>query len=198
MTTANENYRFNHDNRDVCLVDHLPHIFKNILDYRALSNASCVELEPLYRNVRTLLNDQFIDTASERAIGQWERYLKIVPNTSDTLEERRFRIQTRLNNIPPYTDRYLENRLNELCGSDNWRIYRDYDNYMLTVEISSSSAANTRTVADIVRAIVPANMNLVVQEYRSRYSELVNFSHEHLAKYTYDEIKYNAVFDQPK
>ena len=193
MATVNEHFTFTYDGRDVCLVEYLPHIFKNLLDYTALADSSGVELSPLYEKVKTMLEDQFITTASSDIVAKWESYLGITPSATNTLEERKFRILAKLNDTPPYTDKYLENRLTELCGKDNWRIYRDYDQYNLTVEVSMNSEANTETVAGIIRAIVPANLNLVVQEYRSRHSEVAQYTHAELAAYTHDDIKYDRV-----
>ena len=193
MATVNENFTFTYDNREVCLVEYLPHIFKDILDYRALANSAGIELSPLYEKVRTMLEDQFIATASPEIVAKWESYLGITPGANNTLDERKFRILARLSDTPPYTDKYLENRLTELCGKDNWRIFRDYANYGLTVEISMNSEANTDTVAKIVKALVPANLDLVVQEYRSRHSGVAKYTHAELATYTHDDIKYDRV-----
>ena len=99
-----------------------------------------------------------------------------------------------MNDSPPYTDKYLEKRLNELCGEGYWRVHRDYDVYRLIVEVSLDSVANTETVLTMVREIIPANMELDVRNYRSRHSELVVFTHDQLAAYTQDDIKYAEMF----
>jgi hypothetical protein len=140
------------------------------------------------------LNDQFISTASEEVIAKWEKYLDITPNGTDTLDERRFRIHVELNDTPPYTDKYLINKLDNLCGKGLWRWHRDYNEYTLVIEVSLESVANTESVINMVRNIIPANINLVVRNYRSRHSELGAFTHEELTTYTHDEIKYAEMF----
>lgn len=194
MATVNESFSFTYDEREINLIDSLPEIYKPIYDFRGMCNSSGRELSELYAKVHTILEDQFINTCSATVLAKWEKYLGLTPNATDTLDERRFRVLTRLNDVPPYTDRYLEKRLNELCGEGYWRVYRDYDIYMLTVEVSLDSEANTETVLNMVRDIIPANMELVVQNYRSRHSELTAFTHEQLAAYTQDEIKYAEMF----
>ena len=98
-----------------------------------------------------------------------------------------------MNDNPPYTDRYLVNKLTELCGStENFRIVRDYLNYKLTIEISLNSMANTETVAEIVRSIIPANLELTVKMLRARHYELEPYTHEYLGNYTQDQIKYRG------
>lgn len=190
---STDNTKFTHDEREICLFDHLPEIYQRIHDFRAMANVSCSEIKPLYDGLDLILNDIFIESASSEILARWERYLKITPNATDTLEERRFRILAKLNDSPPYTDAYLEKRLNELCGEDGYRILRDYDQYQIVIQLSAGSPSNTVSVANIVREIIPANMMLTVQEYRTRHSELEKYTHEQLAVYTHDDIKYRRI-----
>ena len=189
----NDKVRFTYDEREICLLNLLPEIYKPIYDFRAIANGSCEEVEPLYNGVKAILDNTFINTASDSILAKWEKHLGITPNATDTLDERRFRILAKLNDSPPYTDAYLEKRLDELCGKDCWRVLKDYDQYQLVVQISASSATNNATVADVVRKIIPANMTLVVQDFRTRHSELTGYTHEQLAAYTHDDIKYRRI-----
>lgn len=190
-TNNTANHSFVYDEREVNLLETLPEIYQAIYDYRGMCNASAIELSKLYGNVITILDDQFITTCSSSVLAKWERYLGITPKGTDTLDERRFRILSKLNDTPPYTDRYLEKRLNELCGKDRWKVTKDYSNYKLVVEISLDSESNTETVSNLVRSIIPANIELVVDNYRVRHSDISALTHARLAKYTYDEIKYH-------
>ena len=187
-------FKFTYDEREISLIDSLPQIYKPIYDFRGMCNSSGVELSKLYERLHNILEDQFVNTCSESVLAKWEKYLNVTPNGTDTLDERRFRVLTKLNDSPPYTDKYLEKRLNELCGEGQWRVHRDYDIYTLTVEVSLGSEANTETVLNMVRDIIPANIELVVRNYRSRHSELNTLTHEQLAAYTQDEIKYAEMF----
>ena len=183
-------YTFTHDERDVCLLESLPQLYHPIEDFQASCNVSGEEVEKLYSGVRDILNSAFVQTGDEFTLSKWERYLRIASNREDTLENRRFRILAKLNDLPPYTDTYLVDKLTELCGEDKFRIFRNYTNYELIVEISLASEANTDIVGDIVRSIVPANLDVTIRSYRSRHYELEPFTHESLANYTHDQIKY--------
>lgn len=189
MATA-KNVRFEYDGREISLIDRLPAIYHAISDYHAITNASATELFPLYNRLSKLLDDQFISTASEEVIARWEKYLKLTPKGTDTLEERRFRVQVAMNDMPPYTDDYLKNKLDSLCGKNLWRWHRDYDRAVLTIEVSLDSLANTESVVNMVRSIIPANLELQVRGYRSRHSELNIYTHADLSAFTHDEIKY--------
>lgn len=188
MATTNEKFKFDYDEREICLLDLLPVVYHPIYDFRALTDSSGVEISNLYSGVKQIIDDQFVNTASADALAKWEKYLKTTPNGTDTLDERRFRILTKLNDTPPYTDKYLVNKLNELCGEGYYRIYRDYKNYKLLIEISLHSMANTDTVMETIKAIIPANIDLEIRTFRSRHVQVAKLTHNQLAEHTHDWI----------
>lgn len=188
------NTTFEYDGREISPYELLPEILKPVKDFKALCNDYAVELEKLYKIVKETLDNQFVETASESTIQKFEKRFGIVPNGTDTLDERKFRVLARLSDSPPYTDKYLEARLDALCGKGLWRSHKDYTEYTLVIEVSLDSVANTETVINNVKNIIPANLNLVVRNYRSRHSELGAFTHDQLAAYTQDEIKYAEMF----
>lgn len=190
-----DTYKFEYDGREVSLIELLPEILKPIEDFKVICNECAVELKRLYENIKQTLDDQFVESASKSTISKYENRFGIIPNATDTLDERRFRVLSKLNDVPPYTDAYLENKLNELCGEDNWRIYKDYSSYSLLIELSLESLANTDTVTSLVKQIVPANLNLTVRPYRMRYNELSEYTHDYLSAYTSDQIKYKQIGD---
>lgn len=186
-------YTFEYDEREVCPHNSLPEMLKPIKDLKALCNQYGVELERLYSNISEMLNDQFISTASVDIISKWEERLQIVPKATDTLEERRFRVLTKINDKPPYTFKYVENKLAELCGRDNFRLILDPNLYSLSVQLSNDSISNTETIVKWLEQLIPANIIFTVDRYRSRHIELSEFTHAELAAYTQDEIKYAKV-----
>ena len=190
-----DNFEFVYEDREIALIDLLPLVYHPIQDFKSMTNTCGRELSELYSGVTYILESQFISDASPEILAKWEKYLGVTPNGTDTLEERRFRVLAKLNDSPPYTDKYLVNKLTELCGTDNFRITRDYSNYNLTIELSLDSLANTETVRKLVRDIIPANLVLTVKEYHARYNEVGQFTHEELTAYTYDEIAHAAMLD---
>lgn len=192
---SSNGFSFIYDEREITLLDSLPQIYHPIYDYQGITNASGRELSDLYNGVKNLVDDQFIATASASTLTRWEKYLDITPNGTDTLEERRFRVLSKLNDRPPYTDGYLINKLDELCGRDYYRIFREYKNYRLIIEISLDSVANTNTVMELVKSIIPANIELVVRTFRTRHYEVGKLTHTQLAEYTHDGIKLAEILD---
>lgn len=187
---SSDKVTFTYDGRDITPLDSLPQIYQPIYDFRTLANNYGLELKDLYGCLESVIDSQFINDAPEDVISKWEGYLKIVPNGTDSLDERRFRILARLNDTPPYTDRYLENKLDQLCGEGYWRLFKEYNDYTLVVEIAMDSIANTETMFALIRDMIPANLHLIVRQYHSRHYELSGYTYEQLGQYTHDGVKY--------
>ncbi len=197
MATVNDNNVVSFDVRDrkVDLVELLPQIYKPIYDFRTVANECATELEPLYNGVFKILDNQFIASCDGDTLAKWERYFNITPNGTDTIDERKFRVLAKLNDSPPYTDRYLVQRLTELCGTNGFILTRDYGNYNLLVEIALDSLANTETIKKIIGDIVPANLNVTVREYCARYTQLTQFTHDELSGYTHNDVKLGVMLE---
>lgn len=190
-----DDYIFEYDEREVNLSELLPQVYKQISDYRAMVNSSGRELHKLYEKLTESFNNQFISTSSLEAIRKWENRFGITPRGTDTLEERRFRVLAKLSDFPPYTEQYLVKRLNDLCGVGNWRMFTDYESYRLVVQITLESLANNETVLNVVREIVPANLEIDIQRFRVRYSELGVYTHSQMAAHTHEELKQPESFE---
>ena len=83
---------------------------------------------------RAQLN-QFILTADEETISVYEKMFSILANpTTETLQFRRERILNRMSLQPPFTMRWLQNKLDEIIGVGKWSAYVDYANRTLYIE----------------------------------------------------------------
>lgn len=185
---------FVYDGRTISPIKYLPELLQPIQDFQGLNDAYKAELKDLYEACAVLFDDQFITTASETILAKWENHLGILPNATDTLDERRFRILAKLNDTPPYTERYLKNKLVELCSDGEFELEIDIPNYTVRVGVTLNSMANTDTINAWLRELLPANLLLSVYQVLTRYYELVGFTHDDLAQYTHEQIKYREIF----
>ena len=102
------------------LINYLPYVVRDYAEFKGISEAEQPEFESAWGSSDDLLNNQFISTAGNLGLSRWEKILGITPKGTDTLEDRRFRILTRLNEELPYTLPQLRNILETLCGSGNY------------------------------------------------------------------------------
>lgn len=146
----------------VNILDHLPPVITDIREIQYLGVAENPELNALYRALDELMNNQFVDSSTEIGVKRWERILGLKPNSSATLEERKFQILNILNVKLPYTFRMLKNRLQSLYG-DAYTISLVSDTSTLHVGIPASESKSLQSTKDMLEVICPANVKLEIK-----------------------------------
>lgn len=171
------------------LIDYLPLYEREYREIQEIMQADEKELSEIWKLLEDLLNDQFVQTATDKGISRWESILGIEPRNIDTLDERRFKILVKLNEQLPYTLSTVKEQLNMLCGADGYQFILDSNNYTVTVNLELRNKNNYHTVYDYLRKAVPANMEIVMSLLYNTYSMLAQFTHHQLSKYTYAQLR---------
>ena len=102
--------------KQIDMMRKVPDVLKNVREIKALINTENDDLNSLSAALALYLNNTFVDSADEYGIGRWESILGILPKLTDTLDERQFRVLSRINEQLPFTLRSLEQQLSTLCG----------------------------------------------------------------------------------
>jgi hypothetical protein len=154
---------------DRLIINYLPIVLRSVVELKALLAAEQPELETLWNVQAKALDDQFVLTASVYGIGRWEKMLGIYPKDTDGLEMRRARVMTMLQLKLPYSRRWLEHWLDDLCGPGRYNlVIKDY-----TIEIDLGydqipEAEKLMTdIYTLLSAIKPANMLLDLNGMRN-------------------------------
>ena len=158
-----------------------------------IGDAENEKLEALTQEIENILDDQFIETATERGIARRESILGIVPYGDDTLETRRFRVAGKWLNRLPYTMRMLEERLNVMLGEGHYVIELHKEPYMLRVLIELVSKRQFDAAQEMLREVVPANLRLIVELRYNQHSSVSQFTHGQLSAYTHREIREDVI-----
>lgn len=141
------------------LLEYLPDIFHDVVDFVELTETGTQEVISAEQAVVTLFNDQFVTGASEQAIRRQEKLLGIQADpTTETLEFRRKRLINRYSTKPPFTKRYLQQRLDYLVGAGLTIVSVDPQSFILTVTTNIDNAALFKEVERTVKVTKPANM----------------------------------------
>ena len=98
------------------LIDYLPPVLQSVMEFAAITGAQQPEIEAAWDALNLVMDNQFIDTATEAGVTVWEKELNIVPLATDTLEERKQRIKTAWTYGAVYTYNWLVNWLKTSCG----------------------------------------------------------------------------------
>lgn len=170
------------------MLDYLPPFVQNFKEMVAIMNTEQPEFELAWKNAENTLDDQFVTTATINGIKRWEKIYNIVPKGTDTLDERRFVILSKMNEQPPYTMAALENVLTALCGEDGYTLFMNYNEYEMTVKLAVDNEKNFEAVVELLDKILPANIVRKVSLFNT-YDMLSEFTHEQLARFTHDELR---------
>lgn len=177
------------------LNEYLPSILLKTYEFPLLCDTEQREFDRLNTAVDEVLNAQFVSTAGERGIERYEQIFSIVPQDTDTLDERRFRVLAKINAQLPFSIRRLRQQLATLCGEDGYKLELDGVRYTLTVKVALTAKRNQQAVEELLANIVPANMVCTTSLLYNQHADLTRFTHAQLALLTHFEIREEVLPD---
>lgn len=175
------------------LINYLPYFMQVYREMAVIMETEQVEVDRLWTNVENILSDQFILEATENGVKRWESMLGVSPKDTDTLDERKFRILTKLNQELPYTLRKLEQALNNLCGNGMFSVEVSAEEYHVEIKLGLVNKNNYQEVVDVLKKMIPANMTQWVQIMYNNHNLLARFTHAEMTAYTHEQLR-NEVF----
>lgn len=140
------------------LIKHLPPHFSNINELNKLFEIEEELFHDADEKMNTVRNNNFIQTADIVGIEKFEELFGIVPEPTDTLEFRRFRVLNRISMKPPFTTPFLRSRLNDLLP--NYTLTFDYDNYIMYIESYMENSQYFNELNITISTIKPCNIVL--------------------------------------
>lgn len=178
--------------KDVDLVSYLPQYLRNYnQETVAALQAENPEFKLVWEALDQILQNEFVETANALGLSRWEKILGIFPNATDTLENRRFRIMTRMIKMRPFTVSRLKNILQNLCEEDGYSV--QVSGYVLTVRIGLTSRNNFNDIEALLQKISPANMVIDLSLAYNQHQSLIAMTHSQLAMMTHYEIRNEAM-----
>lgn len=153
------------------MINYLPKFLQDIIEYKAIMNSEDIEIEKIKEEINNSVNETSIEDATEIGIARYEKILRIKTNTSLSLEDRKFLIKNKLLNRAPFTINWLKNKLENLCGKDNYIIDINYEDLSLDIQIGYMFAEATEELRKDLRNIIPANVTINVNFW---YIENIN------------------------
>jgi len=173
--------------------DYWPEFLARVREFELLADIKDDELAVLRQAIDDVLNDQFIETATERGIARREAILGIVPYGDDTLETRRFRVAGRWLNRLPYTMRMLQERLDKLLGEGHYVIELHKEPYTLRVLIELTVKRQFDAAKEMLREVLPANLHLIVELRYNQHMTVGQLTHGALSAYRHIDIREEAI-----
>lgn len=146
--------------REVDLVSYLPPFMQKYKEPVAALEAENPEFTIIWDATNRVLYNRFISTADEYGISRYENLLGIHPNSTDTLEMRRMRVQNRWLNTIPYTMKSLIAKFIELLGGErNFSIWSDFQNsYEMVLTVYSLDDSQVDEIKFVLSTMIPVNI----------------------------------------
>lgn len=173
--------------------DYWPEFLARVREFSVLADAEDAELETLRQAIDDVLDDQFIETATERGIARREAILNITPYGDDILETRRFRVAGKWLNRLPYTYRMLIERLNALLGEGKYVVELHKEPYTIEVWIELIVKRQFDAAQEMLRETIPANLSITVKLRYNQHQTLRILTHGAMRAYRHIDIREEAI-----
>lgn len=148
--------------RDVELLRHLPLFIQEYREIRAIMNAENPEIQSTENETEVIFNNQFIKSCNIKGIAKFESLMGILPEPDDTLESRISRVLTRWNDTVPYTFIVLCQKLDTLCGKNNYEIIRDINRYTMDITTHLELTGQAEELDYMLGYMIPVNIEMTV------------------------------------
>jgi hypothetical protein len=175
------------------ILKYLPWIMQEIEEFKQIANAENPEIDSLFTAIGDAMNDQFVNDSTVNGVKRWESILNIVPKGTDTLDVRKFRILSRLNEKLPYTYRTLENNLISLCGENGFTLELNNGTYTLIVRVELVVKGKFDEVNSLLKRTVPANMVIDLSLRYNQHGTLSQFTNGQLKAYTHGQLRNEVI-----
>ena len=146
------------------LVDLLPQLFQNILEYPEIMKAWAKGLDMAGGSSRQVWDNLYIQTCDLETLEEYEAYLGINPSPDDTLTVRRARVMSRLMVSVPYSERKIRVLLDEMYGAGNYTLTVDSEHSEAQMEIHKSIEQGMLLFCALWFEMAPAHMAFTVNE----------------------------------
>lgn len=159
------------------LLTYLPEIFHEVKEFLYLTATEDEEFTALEVAINRQFDDQFVLTSSEDAVRRRERMLNILADrNTEPLSFRRARIINRYSTKPPFTIRYLQERLDFITGVQGLAVAAvDVQGFILAISVGIDNAAVLRELEHTVNTLKPANL---VYRPKAFNTERIGISHK--------------------
>lgn len=140
------------------LIEYLPRFMQNFSELKELLRVANEETDLIHTQIGRILDEAFIESCTEYGLRKYENLLHIIPADGESLETRRLRVMMRWYEYSPYTFRVLVNKLNMICGVNNYDLTADLENYYFRVQTELGSYGSMDELAYMYESILPQNI----------------------------------------
>ena len=145
---------------DIDIAQFLPPVSRDSRDMQEIMRVENPEFILLWEIMADLLDNQFIPSMGELGLSHWEWILEVLPQDTDTIEDRRNRILRLLAGTRPYTVEKLQEMLDATFGRGAVGVDLNENLYEIWFILSKEMRERSGEVINYAEPIVPKNLLL--------------------------------------
>ena len=145
---------------DIDILQFLPPVSRDSQDIQEVMRIENPEFKLLWDIMADILDNQFIPTMGEFGLSHWEWILDVLPQDTDTIEDRRNRILRLLAGTRPYTVEKLQEMLDATFGTGSVGVDLNENLYEIWFILSKEMRERSGEVISYAEPIVPKNLLL--------------------------------------
>lgn len=179
--------------RTINLEEYLPDLLKDVREMRAIMQAETPEVQAIWDACEDCMNDQFITEATKYGIARREKMLNITPYATDTLEDRRFRLQAKYIENIPYTRKNLVALLESLCGADGYQLTILTQAFTINIKVALTAKKQETIINEMLERILPYNMIFTVELLYNTWEKVKSYAWTDISPLTWKQLKEEAL-----
>lgn len=145
---------------DIDISQFLPPVSRDSQDIQEVMRIENPEFKLLWDIMADLLDNQFIPSMGELGLSHWEWILEVLPQDTDTIEDRHNRILRLLAGTRPYTVEKLQEMLDATFGRGAVGVDLNENLYEIWFILSKEMRERSGEVINYAEPIVPKNLLL--------------------------------------
>lgn len=144
------------------LPDLVPDYYKNVLEMDELIKRYDDQFESLRIDAQRVQDNAYVMLCDNGSLKVYEDMFRIIADpVNESVEFRRLRVLNRMTSSPPFTYKFLVQKLDEIFGDDQYTVFLDCDQQTLYIESSATSMDWYREVSFTVNNVKPANIRYI-------------------------------------
>lgn len=142
-----------------------PKVYDGVVEIDKLSESEQKIFDEFKTNLTDLIANQWILTATDEGLTQYENAFNIASSPQDTIEFRRERLINRLSAAAPYTYRHLIQRLQSFLGVEDPIVIIEPNQYQILFQVSVGEYGKLDELIKTLIQILPANLTRIVNNF---------------------------------
>lgn len=171
------------------MLELIPPYLREYSEIKAIMSVEEEEITAINNTHNQLVDNRYITSCNENGIKRFESLLGITPLLTDTLEDRKLRCITKINQKLPYNYHVLKQKLHSLCGENGYSLNVDFPKQSIKIELALGVKNQFDIVKGMIDDMVPCNMIANVELMYNTHEILSRFTHSQLSVRTHEEMR---------